>query len=209
MYALRSGGRTMWCVSRFFTSDEHFSHANIIRLSARPFASLEEMNTALVERWNATVGPEDEVWCLGDFAMGRSKGRLDVVAALRGHKILIPGNHDTCAVYHKRAERERARYLEAGFDAVVAPQSLVLAEASVLVDHFPYVGDSGHDERYAAQRPADRGAWLLHGHVHDRWRQRGRMINVGVDAWGGFPVSEERLVSLITAGPARLDPLAW
>ena len=28
----------------YFTSDQHFGHFNIIRLSHRPFASLDEMN---------------------------------------------------------------------------------------------------------------------------------------------------------------------
>jgi len=61
---------------------------------------------------------------------------------------------------------------------------------SVLAYHFPYRGDSHDHDRYREHRPADEGAWLLHGHVHERWRQRGRMINVGVDAWGGYPVTD-------------------
>ena len=55
----------------------------------------------------------------------------------------------------------------------------------------------------------DDGAWLLCGHVHESWRQRGRMINVGVDAWGGRPVSEEALYELIDSGPADLETLPW
>lgn len=39
----------------FFTSDHHFSHANIIRYCNRPFASAEEMNQELIRRWNQTV----------------------------------------------------------------------------------------------------------------------------------------------------------
>jgi calcineurin-like phosphoesterase family protein len=35
------------------------------------------------------------------------------------------------------------------------------------------------------------------------------MINVGVDAWGGRPVSEEALCELIDAGPGDLAPLPW
>lgn len=32
----------------FFTSDLHLGHRNIIRLCGRPFASLEEMDEALI-----------------------------------------------------------------------------------------------------------------------------------------------------------------
>jgi hypothetical protein len=35
------------------------------------------------------------------------------------------------------------------------------------------------------------------------------MINVGVAAWGGFPVPEADLVELIVGGPAERAPLAW
>ncbi|MGH9119071.1 MAG: hypothetical protein ACRD0A_14670 [Acidimicrobiales bacterium] len=52
--------------------------------------------------------------------------------------------------------------------------------------------------------PEDRGRWLLHGHVHERWLQRGRMINVGVDAWDYRPVAEEQIASVIAAGPSDI-----
>src|SRR5690606_33637800 len=75
--------------------------------------------------------------------------------------------------------------------------------------HFPYRGDWGDTDRYVEQRPVDDGRWLLHGHVHEKWRQRGRMINVGVDAWGGRPVDEETLAALVADGERDLPPLPW
>jgi hypothetical protein len=45
------------------------------------------------------------------------------------------------------------------------------------------------------------------GHVHERWRQRGRMINVGVDAWDCGPASEAELAAMIGGGPIELAPL--
>jgi calcineurin-like phosphoesterase family protein len=35
------------------------------------------------------------------------------------------------------------------------------------------------------------------------------MINVGVDAWGGDPVSEAQVVELIEAGPRDLPTVPW
>lgn len=64
-------------------------------------------------------------------------------------------------------------------------------------------------ECYLEFRPADHGGWLSHGHVYEKWRQNGRMINVGVDAWGGYPVDETNLVGLIGEGTDRPPPPWW
>ncbi len=58
----------------FFTADTHFNHAGALALYRRPFASVREMNAAMIQRWNATVGPDDEVWHLGDFALKTEGG---------------------------------------------------------------------------------------------------------------------------------------
>ena len=39
-------------MSRWFTADQHFGHANIIEHSGRPFVSVDEMNRAIIDRWN-------------------------------------------------------------------------------------------------------------------------------------------------------------
>ncbi|WP_258934193.1 hypothetical protein [Nesterenkonia pannonica] len=52
-------------MTTFFTSDHHFGHANIIRYCDRPFADVAEMDEAMIDRWNETVSPDDEVWVLG------------------------------------------------------------------------------------------------------------------------------------------------
>lgn len=71
----------------------------------------------------------------------------------------------------------------------------------VLVCHLPYRRDSGDTERYAGFRPLDEGMWLLHGHVHEKWRQQGSMVNVGVDVWDFTPVAEEVLARMIDDAP--------
>lgn len=82
----------------FLTSDTHFAHAGICRFlrddgtPLRPWDDYGEMEEELVSRWNATVGPEDKVYHLGDVAIGR-KG-LRVLERLNGKKVLIRGNHD-------------------------------------------------------------------------------------------------------------------
>jgi len=104
-------------MARFFTADLHFGHRNIIDYCRRPFRDADEMDAALVNRWNETVAADDEVVVLGDFAMGRLVDTLPLVALLHGRKVLLAGNHDRCWFGHRRGvEAGTARYLAAGFD---------------------------------------------------------------------------------------------
>ena len=75
----------------FFTSDLHLDHKNIIRLSKRPFSSVEEMNEEIIRRHNTIVGENDTVYDLGDRYFGNPKkydGRFN------GKLIRIKGSHD-------------------------------------------------------------------------------------------------------------------
>jgi calcineurin-like phosphoesterase family protein len=69
----------------------HFGHANIIKLSGRPFASVNDMDAAMIARWNSTVSNGDTVYHLGDFAF---KDHAAYLGALNGTIIKLQGNHD-------------------------------------------------------------------------------------------------------------------
>lgn len=79
----------------WFISDLHLGHKNILEFEKehRPFATLEEMHNAFVERWNAVVNDNDTVYVIGDVAFG--KGYLPILERFRGKKRLVLGNHDT------------------------------------------------------------------------------------------------------------------
>ncbi len=198
-------------MATFFTSDQHFGHVRISELSGRPFSNVPAMNAHLVHAWNARITDQDTVWVLGDVCMGKLSESLDLIALLCGRKILVPGNHDRCWNQGKLGWKgQEQRYLDAGFDRIIhGPAQARVGSVEVTVSHLPFVGDSQADDRYLGARPEDKGQWLIHGHVHEKWRQRGKMINVGVDAWGGKPVSEHTLATMITAGPADISPQVW
>jgi hypothetical protein len=79
----------------FFTADTHFGHAGALALYRRPFTSVATMNEAMVTSWNATVGPEDDIWHLGDFALRMKQPEIAALLnRLHGSKHLIVGNND-------------------------------------------------------------------------------------------------------------------
>ncbi len=190
-------------MATWFTADLHLGHGNIIDYCDRPFADVDAMNRALIDGWNEAVAEDDSAWVLGDFALGKIAETLRIAGELNGHKVLLAGNHDRCwAGNGRRSEGWTERYLDAGFAEVVHGSAKVaINDRTVLVCHFPYRGDSHDHDRFIEHRPTDKGSWLLHGHVHERWAQRGRMINVGVDATGFRPISDTEVAALIDAGP--------
>lgn len=201
-------------MERWITADLHLGHANIAGYAGRPFGDVDQMNEAIVERWNETVAPTDRVLVLGDVAMGRIDHTLSISARLNGYKVLLAGNHDRCATLHgaKAAGWDDRYRFEGGFAEIhQGTMSVDLDDThrKVLACHFPYRGDSGPVIRYAEERPDDTGEWLVHGHVHESWLQDGRQINVGIDAWGGRVVNADEVVALIEAGPKSLPRIDW
>jgi len=81
-------------------SDTHFGHTNIIKYCDRPFKTVEEMDTTIINNINEKVKKTDILWHLGDFLYGRSE--LDLIARYKKYLslinckniILIVGNHD-------------------------------------------------------------------------------------------------------------------
>ena len=83
----------------FLVSDTHFGHEKTCTAfkradgsPLRPFANAEEMDEAMISRWNSRVRPNDKVYHLGDVVINRKF--LHVLSRLNGDKVLIRGNHD-------------------------------------------------------------------------------------------------------------------
>jgi calcineurin-like phosphoesterase family protein len=183
----------------WFTADQHFGHHNIIRYCSRPFANVQEMDAALIDRWNSIVAENDLVWCLGDISMSFRRA-LAISPMLKGRKKLIAGNHDRCLGMRPARIARRLALLATGWESVDERAQLDIAGNKVLLAHLPFAGNETYPAE-ALSAPKDEGRWLLHGHIHEKWRQRGRMINVGVDVWNFAPVSLDTISDLILKGP--------
>jgi calcineurin-like phosphoesterase family protein len=154
----------------FFTSDTHFGHGGALGFFRRPFGSVAAMDAALIHAWNETVGAEDEIWHLGDFAVKQGAARMtEILGALAGRKRLVRGNNDG-------AETAALPF----WDEVVEAKELRLGDLRVFLTHAPL-------ER------VPQGAINLHGHSHGRRKPRPGWIDVGVDVWEYRPVAWTRL----------------
>lgn len=182
----------------WFTSDTHFGHESMISKGWRPqFSSVDEMDQTIIDRWNDTVRPHDQVWHLGDFGMAASWYLFEVLRKLNGDVHLIAGNHDSVWSGNRDAHKRQRDWLDAGFMSVQSFARRKIGGQHVLLCHFPYSGDHTEGDRYEEYRLNNTGLWLIHGHVHNEWKVRGQQINVGVDQWGFTPVALETIADMM------------
>ena len=73
----------------WFIADTHFSHANIIRYTKRPFADVEAHDQMLIDNWNRHVASEDDVYFLGDFAFKFRDRAKEIRRQLHGAQIFF------------------------------------------------------------------------------------------------------------------------
>lgn len=150
---------------RFVIADPHFGHKGMVQFvkdcgnPIRPewgradpdrlmpddeaIERTEAMNEAMVERWNAVVGPKDKVEVLGDVVINRRA--LAIFDRLNGKKRLRSGNHD---IFHK----DYPKY----FSEISAYKVLNVGEVSLIMSHIPLHPESVKER------------WLgnIHGHLH-------------------------------------------
>ncbi|MGE7204541.1 metallophosphoesterase family protein [Sphingomonas sp. NPDC019816] len=163
----------------FFTADTHFGDHRTINIQKRPFASVAEMDAAMIERWNSVVAPGDVVWHLGDVAW-RPADVPDILARLHGTKHLLRGNNDPDATLTAPGWASVGDYAE-----------LTLGDRALVLCHYPFRSWNGQHK----------GALNLHGHSHGRLKPMPRQFDVGVDVHDFVPVTLDRL--LMTRGKVR------
>lgn len=167
----------------FFTSDTHFGDPNIIRIRKRPFASIDEMDAAMIANWNGVVGKGDRVYHLGDFAHRDCFHGADYLDRLNGEIHLIIGNHDDILM-------ETAGHLFASTEAL---SELDWQGRRFVLCHYPM-----RDWPYAA-----RGAYHLYGHVHSALDKTpfGRSLDVCIESHGFAPVRIETVAAILDQRP--------
>lgn len=140
----------------YYISDLHLFHKNVTRegkdFDDRPFDNLEEMHSTIKEKWNKKVTNGDTVYILGDMAMrGTQEDLIAFVSTLKGHKIMVRGNHDDI-----RDQRYKQLYDEI-CDYKEIRDTLNGENAKLILCHYPIL--MWKNQHYSSI--------LLYGHVHN------------------------------------------
>ena len=184
----------------FFSSDSHYGHANICRGTStwdhfqegsshqgtRDFATLEQMNDALVNGINNHVGEQDVLYHLGDWSFGGLKNIFSFRDRIKCRNIhFILGNHDLHIV-NKRPDPDNPER---------TTQDLFASVQTYLEKSFPIPNYEGEGKiprmrvcmQHFSQRvwnKSHHGAFHLFGHSHGTLDEQpwGRSMDVGVDS---------------------------
>lgn len=165
-------------MQNWYTADTHFGHENIIPFCGRQFRHAGHMDSVLIENMWKVVQTHDDLWIIGDFAIGPKVKDPEYLHILFGQlpgarKHLVVGNHDHTptlalpwdSVSHLAEVRD-------------GPDGLTHT-----LCHYPMITWNGARE----------GALQLFGHVHNNWQGSRNAVNVGVDQWEFMPVSFEQI----------------
>lgn len=147
---------------RYYISDCHFYHRSLLTsMDKRPFESVEAMNEAMIEAWNAKVRKNDDVIILGDFSWGNAEQTEELLKRLNGKKYLIRGNHD---LYLKDKTFDLSL-----FGWVKDYAEMHDNNRKVVLCHYPMACYNG---QYRLDENGKPKTWMLYGHIHDTHDQQ-------------------------------------
>lgn len=171
---------------KFYISDLHIGHKNILAFDNRPFFSLEEMTETIISNWNSVVGKNDSVYVLGDMFWNNAEIPI-VLPRLNGFKYLIKGNHD-------RVNREMEKHFVWIKDYAVIKDG----KEHVVLCHYPI----------AHWINADYGYIHLYGHIHDARDSRPFSVYTKLIQDRGFPYKCANVGCMLhNYAPVTLDDL--
>jgi len=136
-------------MNTFFIADLHLGHKNCLAFDNREFASIEDHDRALVDRWNSVVGIDDDVWVLGDISWHGPQKTIELISQMNGTKHLCIGNHDKKLLRNKD--------VRALFSEIVDYKEIQLdSNTGIVLCHYPIPCYNNHFY----------GWYHLYGHVH-------------------------------------------
>jgi calcineurin-like phosphoesterase family protein len=172
-------------VTTWFTADTHFWHKGNLHHRKPTYATVEEMHTDLIEKWNARVKVNDKVYHLGDLSFAGLEKTVAVIGQLNGCIKLVPGNHDDPKLMRKLEALGLIEVLPPLFDLKLVGTAAEPG-ARIVLCHYPLM--TWNRMHY--------GALHLHGHCHGNLSDDGkvRRMDVGIDAHGRSAPIELELV---------------
>ena len=183
-------------VDVYYTSDLHVGHANVIKYCNRPYNNKEEMNEAIIEKWNSKASPGSVVYHLGDFCFWgttRAAELKDYLLRLNGQIRIVWGNHDNHNLWYKMLDEypELKGKVQILGD-IAFPK---INGQKIFMCHYPMISWNG--KHY--------GAWHMFGHVHGTMPvTEGLSMDVGIDSHPKFEIySHDEVVEIMSKKSVR------
>lgn len=169
----------------YFTSDLHLGHSNILKLCNRPFATIEEMDEYIINKWNKKITNNDTVYVLGDVMFRNKKPPEEYLSQLKGKKHLIRGNHDR--TWMKKVNVSDYFLSNNSLDFITDGKHRITVCHYPMMS-WPHMSTSGY---------------MVFGHIHgntnaDYWpliEKNPYMLNAGMDINGFVPVTFDEMVA--------------
>lgn len=205
-------------MNTFVWSDPHINHVNLAEKYRTSFGggTVQSHDAAIREAWNDTVGLNDEVWLIGDAAMGKRAVSVPFFATLHGRKHLIPGNHDDVhPMYDKKTNfREKVAFYSQFFTIhdTIELGDEIFGISNTIVSHFPWLGsyvdhaeaERGHYDKWHPERDRyGNDIVIIHGHTHASEIFGDHSVHVGVDAHPNGPIPVEVLAGYVETARQR------
>lgn len=184
---------------KWFTSDWHLGHANIIKYCNRPFANVEEQDKTILDNFFSVVKKGDTVYFLGDlsFHVSTIKDTLMAIAMAGVDFNVLVGNHDDASAVARFSHHQFRKNVYRMLDLEIDRQPVTLC-------HYPML----------TFNRSHHGAWQLYGHHHNGGFHRdlpaavqGKRMNVGVDIHNFMPVSWDQVKAFMATQPDNFDLL--
>lgn len=163
---------------KYYISDTHFGHYNVIKLCNRPFETVAEMDETLIKKWNSRVGANDEIYIMGDMFYGKGIRPIDYLKRLNGIKHLIKGNHDS---FIKDNECEKV------FASINDYLDISDEGRRCILFHYPILSWNG----------MYRQSYHIYGHIHKslaNYLRHERALHAGVDINNFEPKTLDELI---------------
>lgn len=155
------------------------------------------MDEGLIANWNSMIGPDDEVFHLGDVSWYGPETTARILKRLNGKKYLILGNHD-----RKGSMEGISKHIEQSKELWVWIKDYhemeIKSERTGKKWHFNCFHFPLNSWHWAGRRQAI----MCHGHVHSDKLQGDktkRRFDVGLDANDCRPVPAEKIIEFAEA----------
>lgn len=147
------------------------------------------MNKELVTRYNEVVGPDDDIYCLGDLMLNDNEGALKLIKQLKGRIHVIRGNHCT--------ETRMDLYCQCyNIVEVCEGKFLNYKHYHFYLSHYPCLTSN-----YDSDKPLKSRVISLCGHSHTKdpfldW-DKGMIFHVEVDSNNGYPWNIDDIINKV------------